>query len=273
MTPVISLAQALPMSDTARTSVSADRREGILKVKGGSPYAAISPCRDAPAVLAVSSIARGRVTFLTASRQGHRASSRSLTPANRPALRRIPTRRRTPSCSGSISCRTTRYATANQPIAVVIAQTLEPATEGAGRCCRRDTSVAGPRRSRCAESFVRPAVGVGNRPKRDGGCRGGSRGGSTRIEATYETPAIPQCHGAPAIVAVWDGDRCPSIPPSQALAMAQGRIAGLFGHRPGEDPYSQPFLGAASVEGLLAAEVSASWGAAGRPARQARAAP
>ena len=67
------------------------------------------------------------------------------------------------------------------------------------------------------------------------------RGGST---ATYETP--PQYHNAMephAIVAAWDGDTLSIDTPSQGLAMAQGRVAGLFGIPPENIHIRSPFLG------------------------------
>src|SRR5260370_5470978 len=67
---------------------------------------------------------------------------------------------------------------------------------------------------------------------------------SKRIEATYETPA--QYHNAMephAIVAAWDGDRLSVDTPSQGMAMAQGRIAGLFGISPANIHIRSPFLG------------------------------
>src|SRR6202140_1479540 len=46
-----------------------------------------------------------------------------------------------------------------------------------------------------------------------------------------------------AIVAVWDGDTLSIDTPSQGLAMAQGRIAGLFGISPNGIHIRSPFLG------------------------------
>jgi xanthine dehydrogenase YagR molybdenum-binding subunit len=65
-----------------------------------------------------------------------------------------------------------------------------------------------------------------------------------RIEAVYETPA--QYHNAMephAIVATWDGDRLSVDTPSQGLAWAQARIAGLFGIPPENILIRSPFLG------------------------------
>ena len=46
-----------------------------------------------------------------------------------------------------------------------------------------------------------------------------------------------------AIVAAWDGDALSIDTPSQGLAMAQGRIAGLFGIPPENIHIRSPFLG------------------------------
>ncbi len=91
-----------------------------------------------------------------------------------------------------------------------------------------------------------PAVGVGNPAEvRHGDVEAGARHcDRTRIEATYETPA--QYHNAMephAIVAAWDGDTLSIDTPSQGLAMAQARIAGLFGIPPENIHIRSPFLG------------------------------
>ena len=77
-----------------------------------------------------------------------------------------------------------------------------------------------------------------------GDVEAGLAAASRRIEATYETPA--QYHNAMephAIVAAWDGDTLSIDTPSQGLAMAQGRIAGLFGIPPENIHIRSPFLG------------------------------
>ena len=70
------------------------------------------------------------------------------------------------------------------------------------------------------------------------------RSASKRIDATYETPT--QYHNAMephAIVAAWDGDNLSIDTPSQGLAMAQGRLAGIFGISPDKIHIRSPFLG------------------------------
>src|SRR6202035_1953403 len=102
-----------------------------------------------------------------------------------------------------------RYA--NQPIAVVIAETLEAATEGTALLSPRyDTDPARVGLD-ASGTFVPPGVGIGNPSEvHRGDVEAGLAAASKQIEATYETSS--QYHNAMephAIVAVWDGDPLP----------------------------------------------------------------
>jgi xanthine dehydrogenase YagR molybdenum-binding subunit len=138
-----------------------------------------------------------------------------------------------------------RVRFANQPVAVVIAETLEAATEGAALLSPRYEVEPARADLDANASFVPPSVGVGNPAEaRHGDVEAGLQAAAVRIEATYETPA--QYHNAMephAIVAVWNGDKLSVDTPSQGLAMAQGRIAGLFGISPENIHIRSPFLG------------------------------
>jgi xanthine dehydrogenase YagR molybdenum-binding subunit len=84
------------------------------------------------AVLAVSSIARGRVAFLdVAAAKAHPGVVEVMTPANKPALAQDPDEKTNPFMFRLDLLQNDRVRYANQPIAVVIAETLEAATEGA----------------------------------------------------------------------------------------------------------------------------------------------
>jgi len=223
------------------------RRDGILKVTGGARYAADNhPAGMLYAVLAVSSIARGRVTFLdVATAKAHPGVVEVMTPANKPALAQDPDEKTNPFVFRLDLLQSERVRYANQPIAVVIADTLEAATEGAALLSPRydiDTPRVG---LDATESFVPSAVGPGFPPAAHrGDIEAGLAAASKRIEATYET--APQYHNAMephAIVAAWDGDTLSVDTPSQGLAMAQGRIAGLFGIVPSKIHIRSPFLG------------------------------
>ena len=99
------------------------RRDGILKVTGGARYAAD---HHSPgmlhAVLAVSSIARGRVTFLDVpGAKAHSGVVEVMTPANAPALALDPDAKLHPFMFRMDLLQNDRVRYANQPIAVVIA--------------------------------------------------------------------------------------------------------------------------------------------------------
>jgi len=223
------------------------RRDGVLKVRGEARYAADNHPRGMLyAVLAVSSIARGRVTFLDiAAAKGHPGVVEIMTSANRPPLAEDPDAKTNPFMFRLDLLQNDRVRYANQSIAVVIAQTLEAATEGAALLSPRYDVLPARVGLDADESFVPAAVGVGNPSvMRRGDVEAGLAAAARRIEATYETPS--QYHNAMephAIVAAWDGDTLSVDTPSQGMAMAQGRIAGLFGIPPANIHIRSPFLG------------------------------
>jgi xanthine dehydrogenase YagR molybdenum-binding subunit len=102
------------------------RRDGVLKVTGAARYAADHhPPGMLYAVLAVSSIARGRVTFLdVAAAKAHPGVVEVITPANRPALAQDPDEKPDPLTFRLDLLQSDRVRYAGQPIAVVIAKTL-----------------------------------------------------------------------------------------------------------------------------------------------------
>jgi xanthine dehydrogenase YagR molybdenum-binding subunit len=223
------------------------RRDGILKVTGSARYAADNhPLGMLYAVLAVSSIARGRVTFLDVdAAKAHPRVVEVMTPANKPKLAQDPDEKSNPFMFRLDLLQNDRVRYANQPIAVVIAETLEAATEGAALLSPRyDTDPARVGLD-ATEAFVPEAVGPGHPPMAHrGDIKAGLAAASKRIEASYET--APQYHNAMephAIVAAWDGDTLSVDTPSQGLAMAQGRLAGLFGIAPEKIHIRSPFLG------------------------------
>ena len=223
------------------------RRDGVLKVKGEARYAADNhPPGMLHAVLAVSSIARGRVTFLDVqAAKSHPGVVEVMTPANQPPLAEDPDAKTNPFMFRLDLLQNDQVRYANQSIAVVIAETLEAATEGAALLSPRYEVLPARVGLDAGESFVPPAVGVGNPSEmRRGDVEAGLAAASKRIDATYETPT--QYHNAMephAIVAAWDGDTLSIDTPSQGLAMAQGRIAGLFGISPDKIHIRSPFLG------------------------------
>jgi xanthine dehydrogenase YagR molybdenum-binding subunit len=223
------------------------RRDGILKVTGGARYAADNhPPGMLHAVLAVSSIARGRVTFLDVSAaKAHPGVVEVMTPANKPPLAQDPDAKENPFMFRLDLLQNDHVRYANQPIAVVIAESLEAATEGAALLSPRYEAEPARIGLDTGESFIPPGVGVGSPAEMHrGDVEAGLAVASRRIDATYETAA--QYHNAMephAIVVAWDGDSLSIDTPSQGLAMGQGRVAGLFGIPPENIHIRSPFLG------------------------------
>ncbi len=223
------------------------RREGLLKVTGSARYAADHhPSGMLHAAMAVSTIAHGRVTSLNlGAARAHPGVVEVMTPANAPKLARSPD-----DTTGFMVFKldllqddAVRYA--NQPIAVVIAETLEAATEGAALLAPVYAAESAHVDLDAAEHYVPKTVGVGQESAvGHGDVEAGLAAAEKRIEAVYETPA--QYHNAMephAIVAAWDGNKLVLDTPSQGMGMAKGRIAGLFGIDPEDIHINSPFLG------------------------------
>jgi xanthine dehydrogenase YagR molybdenum-binding subunit len=223
------------------------RREGILKVTGAARYAADNhPPGMLYAVLATSSIARGRVVSLDVdAAKACPGVVEVMTPANRPALAMDPDEKTSPFMFRLDLLQSSEVRYANQSIAVVIAETLEAATEGAARLAPRYVTDPARVGLDAAESFVPPMVGIGSPSEAHrGDVEAGIAAASKRIEVTYETPSQYHNPMEPhAIVAAWDGDTLSIDTPSQGFTIAQGRLAGLFGISPDKIHIRSPFLG------------------------------
>ena len=167
------------------------RRDGVLKVTGKARFAADNhPPGLLYAVLATSRIARGRVKSLNVeAARSHKGVVEVMTPANRPKLAQDPDERSNPFMFRMDALQNDRVRYANQPIALVIAERLEAATEGAVLLepqYEADTARIG---LDAGDSFVPPAVGMGAPAEvRKGDVDAGLEAAATTIDATYETP-------------------------------------------------------------------------------------
>jgi xanthine dehydrogenase YagR molybdenum-binding subunit len=248
MTPEISLTQnAAHARHGSNIGQPHTRRDGVLKVTGAARYAADNhPSGMLHAVMTVSSIARGRVTFLDVeAAKRHPGVVDVMTPANRPPLADDPDAKLNPFMFRLDVLQNDKVRYANQPIAVVIAATLEAATEAAALLAPKYETLPARIGLDAAESFVPAGVGIGHPAEvRRGDVEAGFAASAQRLEATYETSAQYHNPMEPhVIVASWEGDRLSIDTPSQGLAMAQGRIAGLFGIPPENIHIRSPFLG------------------------------
>jgi xanthine dehydrogenase YagR molybdenum-binding subunit len=223
------------------------RREGAQKVTGRATFAADNhPAGMLHAVIVPARIARGRVAALDIeAAKAHPGVIDIMTPDHKPALAKDPDDKDHPFMFRMDLLQTDKVRYAHQPIAVVIAETLEAATEGAALLAPQYEREAARVGLDAVAPYAPETVGAGNAASFEAGdIEAGLAGAAHSIEATYETPA--QYHNPlepHAIVTVWDGDKVVVDTPSQGLAMAQGRIAGLFGIAPEGIHINSPYLG------------------------------
>ena len=137
------------------------RRDGVLKVTGAARYAADNHMPGMLyAVIATSSIARGRVTFLDVdAAKRHAGVVDVMTPGHKPPLAVDPDTKTNPFAFRLDLLQNDRVRYAKQPIAVVIAQTLEAATQGAVLLSPRYAAEPARVGLDGSESYVPPGVG------------------------------------------------------------------------------------------------------------------
>ncbi|MDN5926072.1 MAG: xanthine dehydrogenase family protein molybdopterin-binding subunit [Hyphomicrobiales bacterium] len=223
------------------------RRDGVLKVTGRATYAADNhPEGMLYAVMAGSRIARGRVVSLNvAAAKAHRGVVEVLTPENRPPLAHDPDQKMPPFGFRVevLQDDTVRYV--NQPVAMVIAETLEAATEGATLLDPQYDVEEARTGLESGERFQAEAVGVGAPPRTAyGDIEAGLAQAARVTEVDYVTPA--QYHNAMethAVVAEWDGDHVTLDMPNQAMALSAASYAAYFGIPVENVLIRSPFLG------------------------------
>jgi xanthine dehydrogenase YagR molybdenum-binding subunit len=231
------------------------RRDGVLKVTGAARYAADNhPPGMLYAVIAAARIARGRVAALdVAAAQAHPGVVEVMTPANRPLLAMHPDDKSVPFSFRMDLLQDDRVRYAGQPVAVVIAETLEAATEGAALLAPRYQAEPVEVTLDAPGAFVPEVVGVGSPGElHHGDLAAGLAAAAQRIEATYETPM--QFHNAMephGVVAAWSGDALSLDMPTQGLALTQMRLAAMFGIRAEDIHIRSPFIGGGFGSKLL----------------------
>ena len=215
-----------------------NRIDGREKVTGAARYSAdMKRTGMVHGVLVMSTIANGRI----------RQIDTSLT-LKVPGVVGVMSHENVPKIGGADKNKNTEAATDrvlhvfqdnqvhynNQPISMVLAETLEAATEGADLVrVTYDTQPVKPE----LPAAIDKALRAKQLPRPDdqvdtirGDMKAGMGQASSRLEETFQTPT--QTHNAMephALVSYWEGDKLTMFAATQAVSATQKRVAELFG--------------------------------------------
>ncbi len=229
-----------------------DRIDGRLKVTGRAPYAYEQKVPQAGyAALVVSTIAKGQIVSMnTRSAQQSPGVLLVLTDANAPKLPQLERQSHAPPGGRVVQVlqdNVVRYA--NQPIGVVVADTLENAMEGARlvEVKYRSEQPVVDLESRLHQTYTPPKSGGGGDPSvsHRGDMQAGLSQAAARIEQVYSTPFEFHNPMEPhATIAVWDSpDHLTLYDATQGVFSDRKRVASLFGLKPDNVRVISPYLG------------------------------
>jgi xanthine dehydrogenase YagR molybdenum-binding subunit len=214
-----------------------DRTDGLLKVTGQARYSADNPeAKLAFAVIVTSTIARGKVASIDTTRiqsmpgillvMTHETAMRlpngGMPDAEPPAVRRMTL----------LQTDEVRYQ--NEPVAVVVADTLERATDGARQLqtlIRYEAFEPDTDYQRAKSRAYKPEKMMG-RPidTQRGDVAAGLRQGPNRLDVVYTTPNEHHNPMEPhATMARWDGPRLTLHDTTQGVSGTRGAVAKTFG--------------------------------------------
>jgi xanthine dehydrogenase YagR molybdenum-binding subunit len=228
-----------------------DRTDGLLKVTGQAKYSADNPeAKLAHAVLVTSGIAHGRVASMDTARiqampgvllvMTHETAMRlpngGKPNAEPPAVRRL----------SLLQTDEVRYS--NEPVAVVVADTLERATDGARKLqasIRYEAAMPNADYQRAKGTAYQPEKMMG-RPinTQRGDVAAGLRQGTTRLDVVYTTPNEHHNPMEPhATLARWDGPNLTLYDATQGVSGARGAVAKTLGIKEENVRVLCPFVG------------------------------
>jgi xanthine dehydrogenase YagR molybdenum-binding subunit len=228
-----------------------DRTDGLLKVTGQARYSADNPeAKLAHAVLVTSTIAHGRVVSMDTARvqsmpgvllvMTHETAMRlpngGKPDASPPAVRRLTL----------LQTDEVRYS--NEPVAVVVADTLERATDGARKLqasIKYEAATPNADYQRAKGSAYRPEKMMG-RPidTQRGDVAAGLRQGPTRLDVVYTTPNEHHNPMEPhATLARWDGPKLTLYDATQGVSGARSAVAKTLGISEDNVRVICPFVG------------------------------
>ena len=226
-----------------------DRTDGVLKVTSDARYAAEFPAAQlAHAVLVTSTIACGRVASIDTTRADAMPGVLLvMTSRNAPRLPNGGRPEVAPPAQRRLSLLQddeVRYD--NEPIAVVVADTLERAVDAAAQLRVAYAPAAPSLDFTSAKTHGHPpAWMIGGKPDTErGNIEQGLREASARIDAVYSTPMEHHNPMEPhAIMASWDGPRLTLYDTTQGVGNARKAVATFLGMPQDDVHVISPFVG------------------------------
>jgi xanthine dehydrogenase YagR molybdenum-binding subunit len=212
-----------------------NRVDGRLKVTGAAKYAAEYPQEElVHAVIVPSTIAQGMITHVdTSVAEKAPGVLAVLSPENPPKLAVDPTQKMSSLDPVLHVLQTRRVDYQHQPVAVVIADTIERATHAAA-LVKVQYQEERPKADLQAEKAkaYKPQHIVFRPPDHEQGKLSAEKP-AVEVDATYVTPYQHHNPMEPhATTAIWEGDRLTVHDASQGVFMVRKRLAELFGLPP-----------------------------------------
>jgi xanthine dehydrogenase YagR molybdenum-binding subunit len=226
-----------------------DRIDGLLKVIGEARYAAEFPeARLAHGVLVTSTIASGTIASIDASRaQALPGVLLVMTYQNAPRLPNGGKPPLAPPAGRRLSLlQDNQVHHNNEPVAVVVADTLEHATDAA----RQLQITYQPGAATLDFAEAKQNAHAPDKPQgrqtdtQRGSFEDGMQSGTVHVEATYTTPIEHHNPMEPhATMAIWDGPQLTLYDSTQGVSSAALAVAKTLGVSPGNVRVISPFVG------------------------------
>lgn len=226
-----------------------DRTDGVLKVTGQARYSADNTdAKLAHAVLVTSTVARGRIASIDTNRaqsmpgvllvmtyqNALRLPNNGVPDAQPPAVRKLTL----------LQTNEVRYS--NEPVAVVVADSLEHAQDAARYVdVRYEAAMPNADFGRAKPQAYQPEKMMGRAiTTQRGDVEAGLRQGPTRLNAVYTTPYEHHNPMEPhATLARWDGPKLTLYDATQGVSGARSAVAKFFGIADDNVRVICPFVG------------------------------
>jgi xanthine dehydrogenase YagR molybdenum-binding subunit len=222
-----------------------DRVEGRLKVTGGARYSAEMPVANVQhAVIVQSTVANARITSIdTATAEKLPGVVRVLTHHNMPKL--SPQAGKPPASRFLTLLQDDIVYYNGQPIALVIADTLEHATDAAHRVTAKYASARPVTDMRASNRVSYAPESNGRKPdSTKGSVSAGLADADVRIAATYTTPIENHNPMEPhATIAAWEGDKLTVYDATQYVIGDRNTVAKTLGLSPDDVRLVSYFIG------------------------------